>query len=215
VSFCVFQLRRALGRACVVFTLLCGFTEVQAAIVVTAQQSGSDVVATLTGSFDVSITPSGTTNYFELPSVLGGDNAFPANIFNFSNGGTAGGLTRIASNVSAPFARFGSGTSALTPASSFTVSSANMNVRYLNGTVGDLFMSPAYTGGPLNESMTFANTTMETLGLDNYGSYIFTYGTGGTTDTVTVNLIPEPSTYAMALAGLACSYSMWRWRKRV
>ena len=33
--------------------------------------------------------------------------------------------------------------------------------------------------------------------------------------TFTVSAVPEPSTYAMALAGLACGgYSMWRRRKR-
>jgi hypothetical protein len=31
-----------------------------------------------------------------------------------------------------------------------------------------------------------------------------------------IELVPEPTTYAMALAGLACGgYSMWRRRKRV
>lgn len=59
---------------------------------------------------------------------------------------------------------------------------------------------------------------MAALSLDNCGSYLYQFGTTPTFDTVTVNLmnpVPEPATYAMALAGLAGGgYAIFRSTKR-
>ena len=74
-----------------------------------------------------------------------------------------------------------------------------------------LFLPQGYVpGSPINSSSSF-NFTLSAMGLTPGTFYSWIYGI----DTVAINVVPEPSTYAMALAGLACGgYSMWRRRKR-
>ena len=223
MSFCVPQFRCSRSHAFAVFALAtvlwCGIAEVRAGLVINAQQVGADVVATLTGSFNTAVASVGTTDYFQNPPVVIGGDGFNSGFF-FSNA-FASGRVWEASNVSAPFPTFGSGGLIETAASSSSISANNLWFQFQNfesALLGVLTVAQAYNGSSLNDSMTFANKTMPQLGLGNYGSYVFTFGSGGTTDTVTVNLInpvPEPATYAMALAGLACGgFSMWRRRKR-
>jgi hypothetical protein len=76
---------------------------------------------------------------------------------------------------------------------------------------GDLFLPQGYTSGsPLSGSFQFLNQTVASMGIvDTPNAFVLTNG-----DTVAVG-VPEPSTYAMALAGLACGgYTMFRRRNR-
>lgn len=72
----------------------------------------------------------------------------------------------------------------------------------------------------LNELLITNFNGPNVLRYDLSGNYQGTYGTGGYSSPYFIaaeaTFVPEPSTYAMALAGLACGgYSMWRRRKRV
>jgi hypothetical protein len=66
-------------------------------------------------------------------------------------------------------------------------------------------------GNPINSSSSF-NRSLSSLGLTSGTTYSWNYGA----DTISINIapVPEPSTCAMALAGLACGgYSMFRRRR--
>jgi hypothetical protein len=74
--------------------------------------------------------------------------------------------------------------------------------------VPKLYLASSYVSGTaISGSWTIANNTMTGLSLDNYGSYVYRFGST-TTDTVTVNLInpaanvPIPGTVALLGLGL-------------
>lgn len=75
------------------------------------------------------------------------------------------------------------------------------------GLVHGLMVPQGYTsGGLLAATATFANQTLATLGAT-VGTYVWTWGSGPTADSITLNVgnvtaVPEPSAYALALAGL-------------
>ena len=80
----------------------------------------------------------------------------------------------------------------------------------------ELGISPAYNwNDPISGTTEFLTTTYSDWGLTPGSSRQVTIN--GTSETVTINIapVPEPSTYAMAFAGLTCGgYSMFRRRKR-
>jgi hypothetical protein len=61
-------------------------------------------------------------------------------------------------------------------------------------------------GDPLSETSTYVGASFASLGLKP-GSYVYSWGTGDHADTFTLNVVagsvPEPSTWAMMLVGLA------------
>jgi PEP-CTERM motif len=61
-------------------------------------------------------------------------------------------------------------------------------------------------GAPLSETSTYLDTSLASLGLTP-GTYVYSWGTGPHADTFTVDVVassvPEPSTWAMMLAGFA------------
>ena len=80
----------------------------------------------------------------------------------------------------------------------------------------ELGISPAYNwNDPISGTTEFLTTTYADWGLTPGSSRQVTIN--GTSETVTINIapVPEPSTYAIAFAGLTCGgFSMWRRRKR-
>ena len=56
------------------------------------------------------------------------------------------------------------------------------------------------SGTPLADSAAYASQTFDNLGLAT-GTYIYNWGTGTNADSLTVNVVPEPSTWAMLLGG--------------
>lgn len=75
-----------------------------------------------------------------------------------------------------------------------------------------VFLPVNYTANlSLSASNTWSNRSFATLGLSP-GTYTWTMGS----DSIVINIgVPEPSTYATALAGIACGgFSIWRRRKR-
>jgi hypothetical protein len=70
-----------------------------------------------------------------------------------------------------PYPRFGSGAAATTNADAYSISGAHVWVRLEPYTLDpQLILNPAFLDVSLSESMTFSNKTMQSLGLDNYGT---------------------------------------------
>jgi len=122
---------------------------------------------------------------------------FLQNTSTFNNGWSATG----------PGGRWGTGF-----ATAETGSTGNSTLLLWNNIV---YLDSAYvSGSPLTGTMTFEGYTYEEAGLIP-GNYTWTLAGSGDTVVMQVAAIPEPSTYAMALAGIACGgFSTWRRRKR-
>jgi len=212
--------RRALAAAVLACPLAGLAAEARAAIVIDIYQNGSGVRADLSGSFNTGIAPTGTTAFDGDNAVRGGNNTtnglffqnnaqgvYTANIWTGTVTSTPGGVDRYGANA----ASFTYATAGLF--SGFT----SLQLRWfkdVTGTFPNFYVDNSYTGGAVSGTMTFASTTMAALGLDNYGSFVFTFGSG-TTDTVTVNLllappgpgpgpgVPLPGAAGLAAVGLA------------
>jgi hypothetical protein len=81
--------------------------------------------------------------------------------------------------------------------------------------VGGIDVPTGYvSGSPLSDSSTYAGQTFASLGLTP-GSYTWTWGSGPTADSFTLDIgvVPEPSTWAMLLMGFAGLASVWRKRR--
>ncbi|MBS0478621.1 MAG: PEPxxWA-CTERM sorting domain-containing protein [Proteobacteria bacterium] len=169
-----------------------------AAYVIDFQQIGSDVVATGSGSLNLSA----------LTMVLGGA---------YVGGGIGLGAPNAATGVgSGNFDSF----SGISGPLSFGVVvggvnyfAASANSGPLVGLSGDasrIHVPHNYiSGGSLPTSTsTYQNATFASLGLTP-GTYIYSWGTGANFDTFTVNIaqaaaaVPEPTTWAMILLGFA------------
>lgn len=78
----------------------------------------------------------------------------------------------------------------------------------VTGDVGRLHVPEGYvSGSPLSTEMVFAGASIDSLGLTP-GTYVYTWGTGATADTLTVQInappvgVPEPASLALLGAGL-------------
>jgi len=199
--------RRALAAAVLACPLAGLVTEAHAAIVIDIYQNGTGVRADLSGSFNTGIASNSTTSFDADHAVRGGNGSqngvffgsgvgfLTANIWTGSVTSTPEGVDRFSANA-ASFTYATEGT---------TIGVASLQLRWAKTLVGDtvpnFYADNSYTGGAVSGSMTFASTTMAALGLDNYGSFVFTFGSG-TTDTVTVNLL-QSSPVVIPGAGIA------------
>ena len=156
-----------------------------AAFVFTLQQTGPDVVLTGAGSFNLTaLTKSAGTS--------GGQSGAVPNRPYLVAGPVTTTLIDIYSGATGS-AIFGIGSAPIL-ATSGTGSIAGVNFTTIVVPVG-------YTSGtPLADTATFANATFASLGITP-GTYSLAWGSGATADSLTVNAIPEPSTYALALLG--------------
>lgn len=170
----------------------------KAAYVLTLQQTAGNVVATGSGSFNLAAL---TVN--SLGNVgFGADvHAVFAQLYLGSSS-----TEDIYQGLSGP-TNFGSG--ALFDANSNTGPFAGVQ-----GTGGLLFVPGGYTSGTiLSDSATWTGATLSSLGVTP-GTYTYTWGSGATADSFTLNAVPEPSTWATLLAGVGMLIGFRRRRAR-
>lgn len=176
----------------------------RAAVVITLQEQGSDVVATASGTLnvaDLSLTDFGNFS-------TGFINPDGGNIVLGSVGGVFSpyhGYTSITGPSS-----YGGGSLFKTPTS--------FSGDYVGVALGSQLRVPEnYTSGTtISSTATWANTDFATLGVTP-GDYVWSWGSGANADTLTLNAsaVPEPSTWALAIGGLVCGgWSLARRRRR-
>jgi PEP-CTERM motif len=183
----------------------CAPVPAEAAYVVIVQESAGNVVANGSGSLDLTdLTFVGLFSFHN--SQIQGDFA---TIIVGANGAEP---TDIYSGFSGP-ASMGSGSA------TFADGGVGKKVGLSAGTgVGDEVLGvPAgyLSGSLLTESSFWSAQTLSSLGIDP-GTYVYSWGSGDHADTFTIEVtVPEPSTWALMLAGFGgLGYVAWRRRRR-
>lgn len=160
----------------------------QAAITITIEEVGSDVVVTGSGTIDLA----GLTFDEDVISSAGIVSGF--GIINV--GSSADQDVTVYDGVSG-LAPFGSGAAPTIPDSG---SGDIFGFAALNG--GQLAVPLGYvSGSPLSATSTYTGATISSLELTP-GIYNATWGSGSNADLISMTIVPEPGTYA-ALLGLA------------
>jgi hypothetical protein len=178
----------------------------EAGVVITIQQVGSNV----------DVTGSGSLNLTALTLEPGGPFTQPPGMIPFDAevvvGTIAGGSVNGYSGISGP-TNFGSGVSA-------SPNSGSGSIFGIEGSVPDLLVPVGYTSGTaLGTSTDVYSGSLSSLGLTP-GTYTWTWGSGATADSLTVNIVsptavPEPSTAVLAAFGAVtlCAYRWCRHRR--
>jgi hypothetical protein len=163
----------------------------EAAVILTMQQSGSDVIVDGSGSLDLAdlqYAGSGSIGLTSSPfNGLLTTGVGPLDFYSGIVGPSSFGTTRFASPTS-------SGGDAI----------------YVAGVSSELGVPSGYTSGfPLAGSVTFASQTLVSLGVTP-GTYVWTWGTGADADSLTLSIggglgtspVPEPASAMLLGAGL-------------
>jgi hypothetical protein len=167
-----------------------------AAVVINVQQSGNDVVATASGTFNMaSLTAVGGCNCGGLV------------------GGTAwGGPGASVLAVGIPSAEQQAWSGDITGPFPFSTgpifvgtsgSESPVGIAHLPGSSDPtvLYTAVGYpSGSPLTGDTTWANQTISSMGLIP-GSYRYTWGAALTADSLTINIVPEPTAVGLAALG--------------
>jgi hypothetical protein len=191
------KLARVAAAFCVATLIASGLSaeSAMAGYVVTLRQVGSDVVATGNGPIDLT----GLTFSFSnsLPALLS-PGAF------IITGPTSPNPIEDVYMVSHPPPPFGSG-NFVSIASSGSGDPVGESVGGPHGITGQLYVPAGYvSGSALSDSATYDNQTFSTLGVIP-GTYEWTWGIG-VNQNFTLDIgaaVPEPSTWAMMVAGFA------------
>ena len=160
----------------------------EAAFTFTFQEQGADVVATGSGSINLA----GFTKPPSKPIIL-------------DNSGVQAqtGLTGIA-GIAKAFTGI-TGPRSLGPGGFMIASTGDGDTVAVNGADGVLGVPLAYVSGDaLSNSMEFAGETFASLGLT-AGTYSWTWGSGITADSLTVQIGPLPEPASLALFGIGLS----------
>ena len=171
----------------------------RAAYIVTFAQDGSNVVATGSGSLDLgALSPLGPATHTDNVDINASGPSFGE--FTGASNAPATGYSGLSAApwtlATFPFTGTGGTTAS---------SGVGENVGILaQGDTTTLYVPSGYTSGQLPNSATWDNTTLSALGLATPGSYTWTWGSGATADSYTVQVgaaaVPEPAT--LALLGL-------------
>lgn len=160
-------------------------------------QNGNDVMALGSGSLNITAftgSNSGSFTSSMLPSI----GYLVVN---------QGSMTQYSGAILTGPSSFGSGGGAPN-----SVTGDYVGVR---GPASFIFVPVGYVSGDdLSTTVTWTNKTLSGLGLTD-GSYTWTWGSGSTADSFTINVgaVPEPSTYALlALGSLGVGYMVYRRR---
>ncbi len=174
----------------------------QAAVIVSIQQVGADVVATASGS--INAASSGTIGFV-------GDFVTPTSaVLTFGPSVVVPATTSY--NLSGP-SSFGGGSI------TFATSSIGNSIGF-SGASGFFILPTAYIqGSALSATDTFAAQTLASLGITT-GIYNYTVGSGGSTDTLRIFAgvpvtvaVPEPATIVLGAVALP-ALGMFVWKKR-
>jgi hypothetical protein len=174
--------------------LLLGAGRAKAELIITVQQSGSNVVASGVGSLNfLALTFQGfeTSNSFVHASA-------GAVLL-----GVSGTFADFYGSISGP-TTFGPGANVF--ANSSTSTAPNNTGAGVDGATGQLLVPGGYSAGaPFTVSATWNNTTISGLGLTP-GTYTWTWGSGGNADDLKVIIpasgVPEPSSVILLLSTL-------------
>lgn len=181
----------------------------QAAFQFELTEVGPNVVLTGSGSFNVAgLTPKtglASAGGFLMPNFpILQVGAFGAQLDNYSVAAVPAGASTF-------------GTYGIIPAGVETgdATAFSSDLNHAFGPHDWRFAVPAgyVSGTQLSGSATFTGTSFASLGITP-GTYAWTWGSGATADSVTLTAaVPEPSTYAMALAGLGV-LGLWARRQQ-
>lgn len=194
-----------------------------AGVIIDVAQSGSNVVATISGSLGNLGTPLFSSPRNELNTAglrvaddNNGNNPPPRDRF-FAN--LAGNYTMsVYPWVSGPTVAWGN-----TPVNNTVNGATVLNGISMFAFIGglQLNLSANYVfGTPITGTATFSNKTLAQMGLTNLGTYTSTFGSGINTDTVTFNIgssggggaaVPEPS--SLAICSIAAAAAAIRARR--
>jgi PEP-CTERM motif len=166
-----------------------------AGLVIDVFQLGGDVVATASGSIDL------TDLTYSFSSGVN-PNVNPR-IATVIIGPPGGGPVDIYRGFSGP-TNFGSHVITRT-------SSATGDIIGVDGGLGEIDVPAGYvSGSALSGSMTLDSTTIAGMGMTS-GTYTWTWGSGADADSLTVNIasVPEPSTLVLAGAALLAGMATW------
>jgi hypothetical protein len=194
----------AAGLAAVLAGVACVATSAgpaQAAYIVTFSQHGPDVVASGSGTIDVDGLTF-ITSGFTTPEI--------APTFATEATGAAGAVDEY-SGASGPSPPIGWGPGVFTSA---TMGTGDLvGIQKLIGEPGFVFVPMGYaSGAPLSDMATYAGQSFATLGLTP-GVYLYTFGSGATADTFTVNIaVPEPA--SLTLLGTVIGLGLVARRRR-
>jgi len=162
-----------------------------AALFMTASESGGDVVVVSTGSLNLNAWTSGIAGFIT-------NNLDPSNaaLVNGGPGVDTGDVYTDPLNFSAP-SSFGTG-----GGRDADIGSGGTFGMFDLGAPG-LFVPTGYvSGSALSGSMTFTGETLLSLGMTP-GTYVWSWGTGPDADSLTFDVVPEPSSMALAALGSA------------
>ena len=171
-----------------------------AAYVINFAESGGAVIATGSGSLNVSALTVHTSN--NLPNYM-------TPLGNIFLSGNSGPLTMYRTVNAAPF--FGTG------ATVFPTTSVGNRVGIMSNQfviVPQNYVSGSDLG---TTTTTFANASFASLGLT-LGSYVWTWGSGGNADSLTINIpgavspVPEPASWGLMILGLGLAGAAMRRR---
>jgi hypothetical protein len=162
------------------FTLIVITSPVHATFVINIQQSGNNVVATGSGSFNTAAL-----------TDTAPDNNYGTTVQPISGS--------LAIGINPP----GDVWSGDTGPSNIGTSASQVNGTGAGGFAGiwgrNIVIENGYTSGtPYSDTGTWTNQTLSSLGITP-GTYVWTWGTGATADSLTLNATPEPTSTLLML----------------